>query len=351
MRALVVELGQVRPAPAVTVRGPGSNANSFIGPRSIIRPPSVTARPATLWPPPRTESSRSAPRVERECVDDVGRRPTPRDQRRTLVHDAIVDRAGIVVSRLVRREDGTGEPIAGEVLLERCAHDHTFLPEDNRTVVRTIESTTGRANLSRTMARRRRRDGEDSRNAILGAAARLATVEGIEGLSISRLADEVGMSKSGLFAHFGSKEELQLATVETASAIFAAQVTAPAATAPTGSERLRRLIDGYLRYTRGRDVSRRVLLRLRPGGGRACGRAPFATAWSSSSAIGSERLEAAVRAAQAEGAIDPAEDPAQLTFEIEAALFLANTQYVVAREAAPLERARRAIERRLERPS
>ena len=61
-------------------------------------------------------------------------------------------------------------------------------------------------------------------------------------------------------------------------------------------------------------------------------------------------VEAAVRAAQAEGAIDPAEDPAQLTFEIEAALFLANTQYVVAREAAPLERARRAIERRLERP-
>src|SRR3954447_13859208 len=99
------------------------------------------------------------------------------------------------------------------------------------------------------MERRRRSDGEQSRAAILDAAARLATVEGIEGLSIGRLADEVGMSKSGLFAHFGSKEDLQLATVETARAIFAAQVTAPAATAPTASERLRRLIDGYLRYT------------------------------------------------------------------------------------------------------
>jgi len=200
------------------------------------------------------------------------------------------------------------------------------------------------------MARRRRRDGEDSRNAILGAAARLATVEGIEGLSISRLADEVGMSKSGLFAHFGSKEDLQLATVKTASAIFAAQVTAPAATAPTGSERLRRLIDGYLRYTQvetfpGGCFFASVLaeVSMRPGAIRDR-MVEFLGDW-----LG--EVEAAVRAAQAEGAIDPAEDPAQLTFEIEAALFLANTQYVVAREAAPLERARRAIERRLERPS
>ena len=69
-------------------------------------------------------------------------------------------------------------------------------------------------------ARRRRSDGERSRNAILREAAQLATVEGIGGLSIGRLADAVGMSKSGLFAHFGSKEELQLATIETAGALF-----------------------------------------------------------------------------------------------------------------------------------
>ncbi|HEU0336428.1 MAG TPA: helix-turn-helix domain-containing protein [Gaiellaceae bacterium] len=61
--------------------------------------------------------------------------------------------------------------------------------------------------------RRPRADGERSRRAILDAAARLATVEGLEGLSIGRLADHVGMSKSGLYAHFGSKEELQLATI------------------------------------------------------------------------------------------------------------------------------------------
>src|SRR3954451_16484702 len=90
-------------------------------------------------------------------------------------------------------------------------------------------------------ARRRRSDGERSRTAILDEAARLATVEGISGLSMSRLADAVGMSKSGLFAHFGSKEDLQLATIETANGVFETQVLEPASTADTGLERLRRL--------------------------------------------------------------------------------------------------------------
>src|SRR3954451_6067584 len=90
-------------------------------------------------------------------------------------------------------------------------------------------------------ARRRRSDGERSRTAILDEAARLATVEGISGLSLSRLADAVGMSKSGLFAHFGSKEELQLATIETANSIFDEQVLDPAEGATTGLERLRAL--------------------------------------------------------------------------------------------------------------
>ena len=65
-----------------------------------------------------------------------------------------------------------------------------------------------------------RSDGERTRRDILQTAARLATVEGIRHLSIARLADEVGMSKSGLYAHFGSKEELQLATIDTAEEIY-----------------------------------------------------------------------------------------------------------------------------------
>src|SRR3954454_15222321 len=87
--------------------------------------------------------------------------------------------------------------------------------------------------------RRPRSDGERSRAAILRQAARLATVDGLEGLSLARLADAVGMSKSGLFAHFGSKEELQLATVEAASAIYEEQVVEPAGETAAGVPRLR----------------------------------------------------------------------------------------------------------------
>jgi AcrR family transcriptional regulator len=194
--------------------------------------------------------------------------------------------------------------------------------------------------------RRRRSDGEQSRAAILDAATRLATVEGIEGLSIGRLADEVGMSKSGLFAHFGSKEELQLATVEAASAVFAQQVTAAAADAPTGIARLRKLVTRYLHYLAvdtfpGGCFFASVLAEvdMRPGPVRDRLLA-FLRDWL-------HELEAAVVDAQADGDIDPSEDPAQLVFEIEAALFYANAQYVVARDVEPIERARRTIERRL----
>src|SRR6476469_6716245 len=95
---------------------------------------------------------------------------------------------------------------------------------------------------------RRRSDGERSRAAILREAARLATVEGLDGLSLGRLADAVGMSKSGLFAHFGSKEELQLATVDAASAIFEELVLEPAGGEPAGVPRLRAYVERFLAH-------------------------------------------------------------------------------------------------------
>ena len=194
--------------------------------------------------------------------------------------------------------------------------------------------------------RRRRSDGEQSRIAILDEAARLATVEGIEGLSIGRLADAVGMSKSGLFAHFGSKEELQLAVVDKAEALFEAQVLEPATRASGGLARLRALVAAYLRYVEvdtfpGGCFFASVLAEVDMQPGPVRDRlVAFLGDW-----LG--RLEAAVRDAQAEGAIDAAEDAGQLAFEIEAALLLANAQYVVVRAPQPIERARRAIERRL----
>jgi len=93
-----------------------------------------------------------------------------------------------------------------------------------------------------------RRARPETRAAILGAAVDLASAEGLEGLTIGRLATETGMSKSGLFRHFGSKEELQLATVEEASRIFVAAVVEPALRAPEGEERLRALCDRYIAH-------------------------------------------------------------------------------------------------------
>src|SRR5262252_8286292 len=108
-----------------------------------------------------------------------------------------------------------------------------------------------------TRTRRRRADGERSRQAILRGAANLATIDGLRGLSIGALAAHIGMSKSGLFAHFGSKEELQLATVETAREIFDAEIVEPTQAIDDPLERLQALCDGFLSH-----VERRVF----PGG-------------------------------------------------------------------------------------
>ena len=194
--------------------------------------------------------------------------------------------------------------------------------------------------------RRTRSDGERSRTAILDEAARLATVEGIGGLSLGRLADEVGMSKSGLFAHFGSKEELQLATVETADEIFRRHVLEPAENASSGIESLRALVNGYLDYVEARTfpggcffATVMVEVSMQPGPVRER-LVAFLEDW-----LG--RLEAAVREAQREGDIGKKEDPGQLAFELESALLLANTQFAVAQSPEPIKAGRRAIERRL----
>jgi AcrR family transcriptional regulator len=195
-------------------------------------------------------------------------------------------------------------------------------------------------------ARKRRSDGERSRTAILEEAARLATVEGISGLSIGRLAAAVGMSKSGLFAHFGSKEELQIATIGTAAELWTEQVTTPGLAHPTALARVEALAELYLRY---------VEAAIYPGG---CFFASIASEMDTHPGpvrdlavqfMGEwlQLLEQQIAEAQAEGDIDPAEDPAQLTYEIEAALLLSNALFVIDPEGGATDRARHAIARRL----
>jgi AcrR family transcriptional regulator len=87
--------------------------------------------------------------------------------------------------------------------------------------------------------------GESTRMSILTHATALARTVGVEGLTIGRLAEELELSKSGLFAHFGSKEALQVAVIEHARDEFIAEVMAPAFKAPRGVPRLRALFDGW----------------------------------------------------------------------------------------------------------
>lgn len=199
-----------------------------------------------------------------------------------------------------------------------------------------------------TRKRRTRPDGERSYRTILDAAARLATVEGLEGLSIRRLAQEIGMSTSGLYAHFDSKQDLQLATIAAAEDVYIAQVIEPALEVPEGLERLELLCDRYLSY-----VKRGVF----PGG---CFFASTAAEWDSRPgpvhdrvlavlAGWSELLDASVRAAQQAGDLERDIDPGQLTFELNALLHEANGSYLLFRDAAALDRARQAIGDRLAR--
>jgi AcrR family transcriptional regulator len=90
--------------------------------------------------------------------------------------------------------------------------------------------------------------GEGTRRSILDQALRLASTKGLEQLSIGLLAGAAGLSKSGLFAHFRSKEQLQLAVLREASDRFIEQVLAPAVREPRGEPRLRRLFENWLHW-------------------------------------------------------------------------------------------------------
>jgi AcrR family transcriptional regulator len=196
--------------------------------------------------------------------------------------------------------------------------------------------------------RKPRADGLRSRRTILDAAARLATVEGLDGLSIGRLAEHIGMSKSGLYAHFGSKEELQLATVETAAEIFRDDVIRPTESIEAPVARLKALCEGYVSH-----LERRVF----PGGcffvsaaaefdthpGRVKDEvASFLGEWLA-------MLEDLVARAQDDGDLDPNEEPAQLAFELDSYLLLACMTYVLSNDPITLQRARVAVETRLDR--
>jgi AcrR family transcriptional regulator len=191
-----------------------------------------------------------------------------------------------------------------------------------------------------------RADGERTRAAILRAAVSLATVDGLEGLSIGHLAAAIGMSKSGLYAHFDSKQELQLATVEEAQRIFAEEVEQPALAAPPGLAQLAAVCEAFLSY-----LQRRVF----PGG---CFFAATALEMGTRPGPVKERVAAIqsgftalirgfAATALEQHELPASEDPDRLAFELHAILLAADTKFVLHDDPAVLDLARQVVHQRL----
>jgi AcrR family transcriptional regulator len=186
----------------------------------------------------------------------------------------------------------------------------------------------------------------DSREAILDRAADLGSLEGLEGLTIGRLAKDLGMSKSGLFGLFGSKEDLQLATVERARHVLRREVVDGAARASPGLDRLRALIDGYLSYLQREVFPGGCFLSAaaaefdgRPG--------PVRDAIASASREWRSELVEQAKLARKQGEIPADTDPAQLVFELNALATAANAAYQLHGDRRAFRQARAAIARRL----
>ena len=190
--------------------------------------------------------------------------------------------------------------------------------------------------------------GEKTRQTILSHASKLASAEGLEAVSLQRLASDLGISKSGLFAHFGSKEELQLATVEEAGRVFTEEVLRPGLKTPAGLGRVWAMCNSFLSY-----LSRGVF----PGG---CffeaalsefdskpGRVRDAVVEKRGYWVAS--LARAIREAKPAGDVQPDVDADQVAWELGSLLVGANSSFVQDGGTVGIERARRAIRDRLER--
>ena len=156
--------------------------------------------------------------------------------------------------------------------------------------------------------------GRQTRATILDAALALASQMGLEGLSIGALAEVTQMSKSGVFAHFGSREELQLSVVREYHAKFEEEVFRPSMSAPRGLPRLRALFDRWFKRVSVEIdagciyISGAVEFDDRPG--------PVRDALVAMVQTWQDALERAIRMAVTEGHLKPDTDPRQLLFEV-----------------------------------
>ena len=181
-----------------------------------------------------------------------------------------------------------------------------------------------------------------TRQEILRLAMDIASAEGLEGLSIGLLAHELQMSKTGIFSHFGSKEQLQLATVEAAKQVFLEQIIKPALNHSRGKARLRAMLENWIGYVE------RIVFRggcffaaasaefdSRPG--------PVRDEIASLTKAWLIALQDEIAFARSSGEMERSVDPAQLAFELHAYVQEANWAFKLLNDKSAFLRAHRAI--------
>jgi len=192
------------------------------------------------------------------------------------------------------------------------------------------------------MSSLQRPKGRATRAAILRKAADLASIEGLSGLTIGSLAAATGISKSGLFAHFGSKEDLQLAVIESAREVFEGRVVEAAGAKAPGLARLEGLVEAWTRYIesgvfRGGCFFAAVSAEFDDRPGRVRDRIAELTA------LWRGFLEEQAAQALARGQLAADSDPGQIAFELHAFLHEANRDFQLHGRVEAFERARGAI--------
>lgn len=188
--------------------------------------------------------------------------------------------------------------------------------------------------------------GERTRRQVLDLAVHLASVEGLESLSIGGLASKLAMSKSGLFSSFGSKEELQLAVIEHARQIFINAVVRKAMMAPRGLPRLWAICDSWLEYAE-RKVFRGGCFFAATSAEFDNHPGPIRDRLATLMKEWLDTLALAVRKALEAGDLRTDADPAQLAFEIHSLLYGANWTFQLYGDSESFNRARAAIRQRL----
>ncbi len=184
--------------------------------------------------------------------------------------------------------------------------------------------------------------GQQTKAAIVDAALRMASQVGLEGLSIGALADAMGMSKSGVFAHFGSRDELQISVVNEYYARFERGVFAPAMAELRGLPRLRALFDHWMRFTSAEldsgciFISGAVEFDDRPGPVRDA-LADAVSAWMSA-------MARAVAQAREVGHLQPEADDRQIGFEIHGLILALHYEARFLQRPGAVERARRGFD-------